>query len=95
VAAGATRVDRRFLEHLSNVLGETPYREWQADTANTEDYQVTMYLTALHHGVLMISTSRNDEMLRPKHTQYAVLSSARFILLVNDSARDVTFETMS
>jgi hypothetical protein len=37
---GATRVDQRFLEYLSSVLGEDTVSEWLADKVNTEDYQV-------------------------------------------------------
>eukprot|EP00775_Hariotina_reticulata_P011136 gene11136-11289_t len=40
---GATRVDHRFLEHLSSVLGEDAISEWLTDKANTEDYQELLY----------------------------------------------------
>lgn len=37
---GATRVDKRFLNHLTDYLGEDPYKEWADDVSNAEDWQV-------------------------------------------------------
>lgn len=37
---GATRVDKRFLNHLTDYLGEESYKEWADDVSNAEDWQV-------------------------------------------------------